>query len=112
MVKFNFYTNPDFNKAFKKLAKKYPSLTDDILMFQNAFKENPKAGVDLGSGFRKVRTTIKSKGKGKSGAARIITYDLVVNLLNHDILLVYMYDKSDFESVDINYLKNMVKNIK
>jgi hypothetical protein len=109
MVKFNFFTTPDFDKSFKKLGKKYPSLSDDILMFQEALKKNPKAGIDLGSGFRKVRAAIKSKGKGKSGSARIITYDLVISIKNHDILLVYMYDKSDFDTVDINILKDLVK---
>lgn len=111
MPSFTFYTTPNFDKSFKKLAKKYPSLKDDIVLFQDAFKNNPKAGVDLGSGFRKVRATIKSKGKGKSGSARIITYDLVVSVTNHNVLLVYMYDKSNFDTVDINVLKELVKNM-
>lgn len=110
MVKFNFTTTADFDKAFKKLSKKYPSLSNDILMFQNAFKSNPKAGVDLGSGFRKIRATIKSKSTGKSSSARIITYDLLISVTQHDILLVYLYDKSDFDTVNIKVLKELVKN--
>ena len=70
---------------------------------------NPKLGTDLGFKMRKVRLAVKSKGKGKSGGARIITFDLFVTIDEHTVLLVYLYDKSDIESVDVNDLKNIIK---
>ena len=36
--------------------------------------ENPILGTSLGDNCYKVRVAIKSKGKGKSGGARVITY--------------------------------------
>ena len=36
--------------------------------------ENPFMGIDLGKHLRKIRLAITSKGKGKSGGARVITY--------------------------------------
>ena len=36
-------------------------------------EQNPLLGTDLGDGLRKVRMKITSKGKGKSGGARVIT---------------------------------------
>ena len=40
---------------------------------------NPFLGDDLGSGIRKVRMAIASKGKGKSGGARILTLNLLLD---------------------------------
>ena len=36
-------------------------------------KEDNDCGVDLGGGLHKIRMSIASKGKGKSGGARVIT---------------------------------------
>jgi len=41
----------------------------------------------LAGGFRKVRLAIQSKGKGKSGGARIITYAL---LMKDDDSIVFL----------------------
>ena len=49
---------------------------------------------------------IKSKGKGKSGGARIITLDMVER--NGCLYLIYAYDKSDASSVDINVIRKIV----
>lgn len=45
----------------------------------------------------KIRLAIKSKGKGKSGGARVITYVLTDN---NEIYLLTIYDKSEFDSID------------
>jgi len=36
--------------------------------------DNPRLGTPLGSDSYKIRLSIKSKGKGKSGGARVITH--------------------------------------
>ncbi len=53
-----------FKKAVKKLNKRYPSLPNDLIIFEKDISQNPNLGVDFGNGIRKVRISIKSKGKG------------------------------------------------
>ena len=38
-----------------------------IRNFLHSLQSNPLQGVDLGKGLRKIRMSIASKGKGKSG---------------------------------------------
>lgn len=90
---------PEFLKQAKHLAKKYPSFPEDLKVFIDEITVNPLAGVDLGGGIRKVRMAIKSKGKGKSGGARVITFNYVVNETNRDITLMTVYDKSERETI-------------
>ena len=45
----------------------------------------------------KVRLPIASKGKGKSGRARVITY---VKLTDELIVLLSIYDKSEEDTID------------
>ena len=53
---------------------------------------------------------IASKGKGKSGGARVITYNLL-KLSGDEVLITLMsiYDKSDIENVSDTYLRSLVK---
>ena len=63
--------------------------------------ENPIKGTSLGNGFYKIRLAIKSKGKGKSGGARIITY---VKIIATTVYLVSIYDKSEQSDISENEL--------
>jgi len=54
----------------------------------------------------KVRMSISSKGRGKSGGARIIT---CVIYKREQILLAEIYDKGDYSSVDE---QKVLKNLK
>ncbi len=65
---------PNFGKELKKLAKKYPSLTEDFKALILSLEENPLQGISLGNSCYKIRMAITSKGKGKSGRARIVTF--------------------------------------
>jgi hypothetical protein len=56
----------------------------------------PDSGISLGGGIYKIRLAIKSKNKGKSGGARIITSYLSKNNV---LYLLTIYDKSDQESI-------------
>ena len=76
-MKVKFIPSEEFMRQFKRLAKKYPSLVSDYDTFKKELHENPFQGSDLGSGTRKVRMAIASKGKGKSGGARVITFNVV-----------------------------------
>lgn len=76
---------------------KYPSFPEDLRVLINEITENPFAGADLGGGIRKVRMSIKSKGKGKSGGARVITFNYLLEDDNREITLMTVYDKSERE---------------
>ena len=43
----------EFDRQFKRLAKKYKSLLDDYLSLSKELKKNPLQGSDLGGGVRK-----------------------------------------------------------
>jgi mRNA-degrading endonuclease RelE of RelBE toxin-antitoxin system len=70
----NFEVAPEFEKSLKRLNKKYPSLKADYLAFLRELEINPMMGDEIFPNCRKARVAIKSKGKGKSGGARVVFY--------------------------------------
>jgi len=81
-----------FEKQLKRLIKKYPSLKSEFITLVETLKENPSLGTPIGSECYKIRLSITSKGKGKSGGARVITY---VQIVETKIYLLTIYDKSE-----------------
>lgn len=79
-----------FERDAKKLLKKYASLKEELTLLGKELTKNPTLGTALGKNFYKIRIGIKSKGKGKSGGARIITY-LITD--NKEVILLAIYDK-------------------
>jgi hypothetical protein len=106
---FKFIPTTKFKKSFKKLLKKYPSVLDDFEEFKKEFSENPEIGEGLGGGFRKVRVAIQSKNKGKSGGARIITYNFCLIQEKQDVLLIDIYDKSELSTIQDTEYKHILK---
>ncbi|MCH5232914.1 MAG: addiction module toxin RelE [Muribaculaceae bacterium] len=98
-----------FLKSAKPLAKKYRSFNEDYKELIKELTANPKTGVDLGDGYRKVRMAIASKGKGKSGGSRVITLDMVER--NGNLYLLYIYDKSEADNVVLSVIKSLVSEI-
>lgn len=76
-------------------------------------KDNPMIGSSLGNGGYKVRMAIASKGKDKSGVARVLTYH-ISKLTNEifDITLLSIYDKSEICNVSYSYIKQILKQVK
>ena len=102
---------PDFAKQMKRLSKRYKSLKEDYLKLLCDLRANPLLGTDLGRHLRKVRMSIASKGKGKSGGARVITYALILAETDAEIKLLTIYDKSERENIaDKDLLDLMQKN--
>lgn len=110
-MSFNVLTTPHFEKALKDLAKHYKSMKADYGDFKESIKKNPFQGSDLGCGLRKIRIKITSKGKGKSGGARVITYTVLTDQSTGDIWLIDIYDKSEYSTIDVNVVKAMIKEI-
>ena len=88
-----------FKRDFKPLFKKYRSLLDDLERLKKELLENPEMGDDLGNNTRKIRMAVASKNKGKRGGARVITFDVVVDIDNTDIFLITIYDKGEQDSI-------------
>lgn len=107
-MNFSFEVTPEFVKQLKKIAKKHPSIKNDILTHKAEIIKNPNLGIDLGSGFRKIRLKIKSKTKGKSGGARVVTLNVIENEDFRKIVFVTIWDKSDVESVSVEILKTLL----
>jgi len=98
-----------FKKEAKRLVKKYPSLKNELNELASLLQANPTAGTSLGNNTYKIRIAIKSKGTGKSGGARAITY---VVTENKEVYLLTIYDKADLDSVDDTTLRKIIKSIK
>lgn len=84
-------------------------LTFDV--WKQGLKNNPLAGDDLGAGVRKIRMAIDSKGKGKSGGARILTLNILLDAETMDITLLTIYDKGEISNVNDDYIKFLVENL-
>jgi hypothetical protein len=98
-----------FEKHSKRLIKKYPSLKKEIFELAQELKVNPVQGTAIGSNCFKIRLSIASKGKGKRGGARIITYLLIEG---QTVYLLDIYDKSEQSSISDKELQQLLKEIK
>lgn len=105
-MSYSVYPTPEFKKLLKKLVKKYPSLKADIQGLVRILQKEPDTGIHLGHGIHKIRMAITSKGKGKSGGARVITY-LVTQ--DQEVYLVYIYDKSQLENISKEQILELLK---
>lgn len=119
----------EFVRQFKRLAKKYRSLATDFQTFKLGLEQNPLQGDDLGNGVRKIRMAITSKGKGKSGGARIISLNIMINESTEEnsthqitdatqeptqtikITLLTIYDKSEISNVSDSFIASLVQQI-
>lgn len=103
---YNVRTISVFEKQAKRLIKKYPSLKLEILQLILSLKQNPGQGVSLGRNCFKIRIAIKSKGKGKSGGARIIT---TIAIEEQTVFLLNIYDKSEKDNLTDKELQELLK---
>ena len=86
----------EFERNSKRLSKKYSSLADEIEELAEELCTNPTKGTPIGRSCYKIRLAIKSKGKGKSGGARVITY---YYLSGRTVYLLSIYDKAEQENI-------------
>lgn len=108
-MSYKIKTIPSFDKALKRLAKKYPSLKDEYLSLLDSLEASPKQGTPLGSNCFKIRISIASKGKGKSGGARVITHVIIEG---NTVFLIDIYDKSEQSNISDKELLLLLKEIK
>lgn len=88
-------TDP-FKKEIKRLSKKYPSLKGDLQILQEELLNNPNAGINLGSGIRKMRMAIGSKG-------RVLGYEQKPFIRKKSVVPQIMLKKNELKvSQDVN----------
>lgn len=104
-------TLPHFDRLFKRLHKKYPSLLDDLSDLIHLLESECRQGEDLGSGFFKIRLKSRSKNTGKSGGFRVISYLVFPDEQGTTVYLVEIYDKSEYDTVDKKALQKLVKEV-
>lgn len=107
-MNYNVIPVDKFKKEAKRLIKKYPSLKEELTALATALTANPEAGTPLGNNTYKIRIAIKSKGKGKSGGARVITY---LVSLQQEVYLLTIYDKAEFDTINDGTLRSIIASI-
>ncbi|MFN3999472.1 type II toxin-antitoxin system RelE family toxin [Algoriphagus sp.] len=107
-MSFNVLTIPPFDRQLKRLAKKYPSLKNEFAKLLESLSQEPEQGTKLGNNCYKIRIAISSKGKGKSGGARVITNFVIAD---ETVFLISIYDKSEQENLTDRELAELLKHI-
>ena len=105
-MNFSVVLTDYFKKEAKKLSKKYRSLKSELKALGDELSANPTAGTPPGHNLYKVRLAIASKGKGKFGGARVITY---VRVIQQKVYLVSIYDKSQMVSLSREHIKLLLQ---
>ena len=73
-MNYKIIPTDNFNREVKKLAKKFRSIRNDLVQLRNDLQLKPTLGVHLGNNVYKIRVYIASKGRGKSGGARVTSF--------------------------------------
>ena len=107
-MSYNIKTTDVFERQAKRLIKKYISLKNELQKLIQELKTNPNQGILLGKNCYKIRIAIASKGKGKSGGARVITNFVIAE---STIYLISIYDKSEKENLTDSELTTLLKSI-
>ena len=107
-MNYKVKTIPTFDKQAKRLAKKYNSLKEELGNLIDELLNNPEYGVGIGQNCYKIRLSIKSKGRGKSGGGRVITH---VHIIDEVIFLLSIYDKSEQEDISEKELLRRLKTL-
>ena len=104
-MSYSIITSENFVKELKRLAKRYPSIKQDMASLGETLVENPIQGSPLGRNCYKIRLAIKSKGRGKRGGSRVIT---CVIALQESVTLLSIFDKADQATISDQELERLL----
>lgn len=105
LMNYKIILSDVFKKKAKQLVKKYPSLKLELEKLGNELSEKPDLGTPLGNDVYKIRLAIASKGKGKSGGARIISY---IKVIETSVILLIIYNKGERASISDEEIKELL----
>lgn len=98
----------NFYRELKRMAKKHHSIKSDVGELCKQLEENPIMGDVVIEHCYKIRMAIKSKNKGKSSGARVITY---VYVNQATVFLLSIYAKGVQDDIGNHELKELIKAI-
>ena len=104
-MSYKIHITRHFEREAKPLLKKYASLKDELNELGAELSENPEKGTPLGGNLYKIRITIASKGKGKSGGARVVTY---LKTEHGYVYLLSIYDKGERNTISDKEIKDIL----
>ncbi|SHN35476.1 type II toxin-antitoxin system RelE/ParE family toxin [Mucilaginibacter sp. OK098] len=104
-MSYDIIATPRFKRDIKKLAKKYLSIKNEYTLLINELEKDPQQGISLGNNCYKIRISIASKGKGKSGGARVITHIVIKEKI---VFLLTIYDKAEKENITEKELNELL----
>lgn len=107
-MSYSIFLTPRFEKEIKRLAKKFPSLKNEFAELISDILADPEMGILIGNNCYKIRLAIGSKGKGKSGGARVITY---LYIESETVYLLTIYDKGEKADLKPNELKEIIESL-
>jgi len=107
-MRYEVLTIPPFDRQMKRLAKKFPSIKAEYSALIEELEENPEKGIPMSNNCFKIRLAIASKGRGKSGGARVITHFYVEN---ETVFLLAIYDKSEQDDISDKELRELLSYI-
>ena len=105
-MSYSIQLSDNFKKEAKKLIKKYASLKAELAVLFKELEENPTLGISLGNDIYKIRLAINSKGKGKRGGARVMTF---VKVSDTTVLLFSIYSKGTKDAISDNEIEELIK---
>lgn len=105
-MSFRIVLHGNFEREARPLLKRYRSLAVELGTLRDALKVEPHQGKPIGMDCYKIRLAIKSKGKGRSGGARVITCVVAVR---EEVYLLSIYDKSEQDTLTDKRLKELLK---
>jgi len=105
-MRFEIKATEAFERKLKRLAKKHKSIKNDLAIIIEELTTNPKMGTFIGNDCYEIRIAIHSKGKGKSGGARMITY---VRILRNTVFLLDIFDKSEQSNITDKELQLLIE---
>jgi mRNA-degrading endonuclease RelE of RelBE toxin-antitoxin system len=108
-VNYNVIATPRFRNELKRLAKKFPSLKTEYDSLIDSLSIQPIQGTPIGKDCYKIRLAIASKGKGKSGGARVITN---IYVAEETVYLLSIYDKSERSTISSEEIFQLLKEIR
>lgn len=98
----------NFKKEAKRLVKKYRSLKAELAKLITELEAHPTKGIHLGNDIYKIRLALASKGKGKSGGARVLTF---VKVSDTTVLLFSIYNKGEKDTISDKELMELIKDL-
>jgi len=107
-MNYKVEASPKFERDLKRLSKKFPSLKNEFANLVSSLSTDPFQGTPLSHNCYKIRLAISSKGKGKSGGARVIAH---IYVLGKVVYLLTIFDKSEQGSISEKEILVILKSL-